>query len=157
MSDDQGEELRYCPACCGPLDAGTVCETCDCMDEVPEAGSQHTPGPWGVSGRTVRACPTDATPREWLRSAPVACAYSEDDNDGEWPTAHDDDVLKFPTNEEAYVNARLIAQAPDMLSVLAAIDEAFGDTFRANCRPPQREALARARAELAKLRGGATD
>lgn len=157
MSDDQGEELRYCPACCGPLDGGTVCEERDCMDEIKGTETQHTPGPWGVSGRTVRACRTDATAREWLRSAPVACAYSEDDNDGEWPTDHDDDVLEFPTNEVAYVNARLIAQAPDMLSVLAAIDEAFSLKFQENCRPAQRDALARARAELAKFRGGATD
>ena len=156
MSDDQGEELRYCPACCGPLDGGTVCEERDCMDEIKGTETQHTPGPWGVSGRTVRACRTDATAREWLRSAPVACAYSEDDNDGEWPTDHDDDVLEFPTNEVAYANARLIAAAPDLLAALRELVTLWDspEPFTgADALQAIGEATERARAAIRKAEG----
>jgi len=95
----------------------------------------HTPGPWLIVGATVYALNADGFNR-------FSCQVQD---------AHTDVT-------ELRANARLIAAAPDLLTSLIALDEAFCTINEFSSREERhasRLALIAARAAVAKATGAA--
>lgn len=101
-----GHEIMHCAVCANPT-GGTVrvgredhavCADCKAAGypQRPKAHTpQHTPGPWCVNGRAIE--------QDKARDASVI-AYCEDEHTDEWAA-----------------NARLIAVAPRMLTLLELV------------------------------------
>lgn len=92
--------------------------------------AQHTPGPWTANFGSREQGTSGALIRD--RVGIVAEAYPRN-----------------PSGTEQTENARLIAAAPDLLAALQAVDRADAYTHERG------EALAKARAAIAKAIGGA--
>lgn len=102
------------------------------------ATTTHTPGPWIVLGRDILKHEEQL---EGLAAPTIATTLSGDDSH---PNAR-----KGIGAAEADRNARLIAAAPDMLSALRGMDEAFMQTKS----EPRRRAWRNLRAAIAKAEG----